>query len=71
MTRNVGRIDQFIRMVVGLVIIAYMFKDGAINSMWPVFIPIALIMIGTAFFSFCPLYAVVGWNTAKRSARPS
>jgi hypothetical protein len=71
MTRNVGRIDQFVRMVLGLAIFAYAFKDGTLNSMWPVYIPIALILIATAFFSFCPLYTLLGWSTANNSRRVS
>jgi hypothetical protein len=69
MTRNLGTIDQFIRMIIGLAVFAYPFKDSTINSMWPVYIPIALILIVTAFFSFCPLYALLGWTTAKASNR--
>jgi DUF2892 family protein len=70
MIRNLGKVDQFIRIVAGLAIFAFLFKDGSIASTWPVLLPIALILIATAFFSFCPLYAVFGWSTTKTS-RPA
>jgi len=70
MIRNLGKLDQFIRIVVGLALIAYVFKDGAMGPMWPVFLPVGLILIATAFFSFCPLYTLMGWNT-KESRRTS
>lgn len=66
MGHNVGRVDQFVRAIVGLAIFAFVFNDGAMNAMWPALLPIAVILIGTAFFSFCPLYTVLGWNTGKR-----
>ncbi len=28
MTRNLGRVDQFLRIVVGLTLVAYIVKDG-------------------------------------------
>jgi len=71
MIRNLGRIDQFIRIIAGFAIFAYLFKDGAIGPAWPVLLPIVLILLVTAFFSFCPLYAVFGWNTSRKSRRAS
>jgi len=40
MMRNVGKIDQYIRIVAGLAIIAFVFKDGTPGSTWPVLLPI-------------------------------
>ncbi len=71
MIRNLGRLDQFIRIIAGFAIFAYLFRDGAIGPAWPVLLPIALILIATAFFSFCPLYVLFGWNTAKKAKSTS
>ena len=71
MTRNVGRIDQFVRMILGFAIFAYIFRDGTMDPMWPVYVPIALIMLVTAFFSFCPLYTLLSLNTARKSRQAS
>ena len=35
MRRNVGKIDQYIRIVAGLAMIAFVFKDGTLGSTWP------------------------------------
>jgi divalent metal cation (Fe/Co/Zn/Cd) transporter len=70
MNRNLGKLDQFIRIVAGLAIFAFLFKDDVISPAWPVLLPVAAILIATAFFSFCPLYTFLGWSTAKNS-RPA
>ncbi len=71
MNRNVGKIDQYIRIVAGLAAIAFVFKDGTLGSTWPVLIPIGAILLATAFFSFCPLYTLLGWNTGRNITRAS
>jgi len=63
--RNVGKIDQFVRIVIGLAVIAFVFRTGAMDPIWPVLLPIGLILLATAFFSMCPLYTLLGWSTAK------
>ena len=65
MIRNVGTIDQYIRIALGLALIAFVFRTGTMDPIWPVFLPIALILLATAFFSLCPLYALLGWSTAE------
>lgn len=71
MTRNLGKIDQFVRIVLGLAMIAFVFREETMSPIWPVFLPIGAILIATAFFSFCPLYTLLGWNTAKDTTRAS
>lgn len=63
--RNVGNIDQFVRIVVGLAMIAFVFRTGSTDPLWPFLLPIALILLVTAFFSVCPLYTLLGWSTAN------
>ena len=63
--RNIGKIDQYIRIVVGLAMVAFVFRTGAMDPIWPVLLPVAVILFATAFFSLCPLYALLGWSTAK------
>jgi divalent metal cation (Fe/Co/Zn/Cd) transporter len=71
MIRNLGKADQFTRIVVGLAVIAFVFKDETMSPIWPVLLPIGAILIATAFFSFCPLYTLLGWNTARDIKRLS
>lgn len=56
-----GSTDRMIRLIVGalLVILVAMGTIGAWG--W-----IGLILIGTAFISFCPLYRVVGMKTCQK-----
>jgi hypothetical protein len=63
--RNVGKIDQYIRIVVGLAMIAFVFRNGSADPVWPAVLPIGLILLATAFFSLCPLYTLLGWSTVK------
>jgi hypothetical protein len=71
MIRNVGKIDQYIRIVAGLAVVAFVFNDGTLGSTWPVLLPIGAILLATAFFSLCPLYTLLGWNTARKTTRAS
>jgi hypothetical protein len=71
MIRNVGKIDQYIRIVAGLAMIAFVFKDGSLGATWPFLIPIGAILLATAFFSVCPLYTLLGWNTGRKITRAS
>ena len=63
MIRNVGKVDRYIRIVIGLAMVAFVFRTGTMDPIWPVLLPIALILFATAFFSLCPLYTLLGWST--------
>jgi Protein of unknown function (DUF2892). len=67
MIRNLGKVDQSIRIVAGLAMVAYVFKDDPVSPMWPILLLIGIILVTTAFFSSCPLYTLLGWSTAKSS----
>jgi predicted lysophospholipase L1 biosynthesis ABC-type transport system permease subunit len=71
MIRNVGKIDQYVRIVAGLAMIAFVFKEGTLGSTWPFLLPIGAILLATAFFSLCPLYSLLGWNTVRKTTRAS
>lgn len=67
MNTNVGPVDRVIRIVIGIVLIAFAMKWGIPNTGWS--FPdtgwnwigwIGLIPILTALVGFCPLYAVLG-----------
>jgi hypothetical protein len=67
MTRNVGLIDQYARIIIGLALIAYTLKDGSLGSGWLVAGTLGCVLIATAFFSYCPLYTWLGINTRQTS----
>ncbi len=61
MKKNVGSVDKIIRIILGLVIIAY----GIVESSW--WGLIGLVPLLTAFMGFCPLYAPFKISTNKES----
>ena len=69
MTVNVGSADRIIRFVVGalLIVLPFLltggFWDGSLAKYGlPV---IGAVLVGTAFFRFCPMYRLVGIRTCK------
>lgn len=66
MTRNVGTIDRAIRIVLGLVLIAFalgwIFPATGFNWIgW-----LGLVLIATALVSSCPAYSLLGTSTRQR-----
>lgn len=62
MKANVGGMDRFIRMIIGLALLSLMlFIDGN----WKYIGLIGLVPIFTALIKFCPLYTLFGVNTCK------
>ncbi len=61
MKKNVGKADKIIRIILGLVIVAY----GIIESSW--WGLIGLVPLFTAFVGFCPLYAPFKISTNKQA----
>ena len=57
MKKNIGNLDRILRLVIGVAIAAF----GVMNQSW--FGLIAIIPIGTALISTCPLYLPLGLNT--------
>ncbi|HEY4716904.1 MAG TPA: DUF2892 domain-containing protein [bacterium] len=60
MKQNVGNLDKFLRIIIGLIIlgIGFYFK-----SWWGL---IGLLPIFTALTGFCLLYRIAGINTCKK-----
>jgi len=57
MKTNVGNVDRIVRLLLGVAIIA----AGLYFQNW--LGVIGLVLIGTAFISFCPIYAIFGIST--------
>jgi len=69
MARNLGRLDQFLRIIVGLALVAYAVRDGVLAFGSVAAAVIGAVLLLTAFFSFCPLYTLLGISTRKRLDR--
>lgn len=66
MKKNVGNTDRFVRVMFGIILLI-LFMSGAIENnlvQW-IILGVSLILIITAFATFCPLYALVGKNTCE------
>jgi hypothetical protein len=62
---NVGTVDQYVRIVVGLVLVAFAFQDGLSIQGWHWAGLIGLVLLATAFFRSCPLYQALGIATSE------
>lgn len=60
MTRNVGRTDQVIRIVVGLVLLALVFVGPKTPLGY-----FGLIPLVTGLFGTCPVYSLLGISTRE------
>ncbi len=59
MLRNVGTVDRWVRVLLGLGLLSLLFVGP--RSMWGL---IGLLLLATAAVSFCPLYASFGWSSS-------
>lgn len=66
MTRNLGCIDQFFRIVIGLALVAFALKDGFPGAEDVAVGAIGMVLLLTAFFSYCPLYSLLGVSTCRK-----
>lgn len=65
MTKNVGRIDMIVRIVLAA-ILAYLDWSGTVTGTMSWVLGIAaVVMLVTGLLKFCPLYKVLGIDTCK------
>ena len=71
MKKNVGNLDRIIRLVVAFVIVGLLLtKTVAFSSVLGIVLTIvAVVFIGTALASSCPLYSLVGLSTCPVEAK--
>lgn len=62
---NVGTVDQYVRIVVGLALVAFAFQDGQSVQGWHWAGLIGLVLLATAFLNHCPLYRALGISTCE------
>ena len=60
--KNVGKTDQIIRIIAGLIILSLVFVGP--QTLWGL---IGLVPLFTGLFGFCPAYKLVGMNTCPVS----
>ena len=69
---NVGSIDRVIRFIAGALLVAAPFITGwplwtGALAFWPAII-VGVVLIATAVFGFCPIYAALGLSSKHKSA---
>jgi Protein of unknown function (DUF2892) len=67
MARNVGSLDRIVRIIIGLVLIAYAIPLGFPHTGWNWVGWIGVVPLLTAAVSSCPLYSVLGASTCSRA----
>lgn len=66
MSKNIGAIDRALRVIVGLVLLAYAVPIGFPATGWNGVGWIGVIPLLTAVLGTCPLYSVIGLSTCRR-----
>lgn len=66
MKKNVGNIDKIVRIIIAL-IATYFAYTGEFSAAWQGYAlwAVAIIMLGTALTSKCPIFSIFGINTCK------
>lgn len=60
MKTNVGGFDRAVRIVLGLILLAWLFV-GDIGLRWVGLV--GILPLATGLFGFCPLYTLLGFST--------
>jgi hypothetical protein len=63
MNANVGTIDRVLRVLGGLILIAYAIPLGFPQTGWNWVGWFGIVLLLTAFVGFCPAYTLLGVNT--------
>lgn len=64
--KNVGSIDKTIRLIVGLLLVAFsIFGAGLSTTLGLVALVIGLVLSVTGVVNFCPLFKVLGISSIK------
>lgn len=64
MSRNIGAVDRWVRVVLGLILLSLTFTGP--KTLWGL---VGLVLLATAAVSFCPLYSVLGWSTGPKPTK--
>lgn len=65
MKKNMGVLDSIIRLVLALIVLFLYLNHQLTGTAFIILAVVAVILIITSFFGFCPLYALLRINTRK------
>jgi len=64
--QNVGTPDRIVRVAVGVILVALPFLAALSGWAFWVSLVLGIVLIGTAAFSFCPIYAMLGLSSRRK-----
>ena len=67
MKQNVGSIDKLVRLALAIVLIVLYYKEILTGTLGYVALGLALVLTITSLISFCPIWAVLGLKTTKKT----
>lgn len=67
MKNNVGSIDKIIRILLAIIFGILIFTGEVSGALAIIFGIVAVALVVTSVFSFCPLYAVLKLSTSKKA----
>jgi hypothetical protein len=68
MTKNISSIDRIIRVVLAMVFTYLYFSGVVAGTVGLVLFILAIVFLLTSLLTFCPIYAIFGFSTNKKSA---
>jgi len=66
MKKNMGLADRAVRILLAFIMGALYFTNTVTGTFGVVLLVLAVVFLLTSLVSFCPLYAIFGFNTGKR-----
>ena len=63
MEQNIGLVDQWLRIILGVALMAAVFLA---ESVWRWLGLVGIVPLATAFASWCPVYSLLGLSTCRR-----
>ena len=65
MKKNMSNTDRIVRLILAVILAALYFTGTVTGTFGIVLVVLAVVFLGTALISFCPLYALFGLSTCK------
>lgn len=66
MKKNVGTTDKIVRIILAIVFAALYLTGTVTGTLGIVLLVLGVILVATTLISFCPLYALLRLNSAKK-----
>lgn len=66
MKSNIGTTDKSVRIILAAIILVLYFTNVISGTLATILLIVAAILLITAFFSFCPIWRLLGISTKKK-----